>query len=200
MEEKAINPARRIVLGSTSPYRKALLNRLKIPFVTAAPDIDESPLPNESPRAMVLRLTEAKAREIAKIEQDALIIAGDQVAVCGDLVFGKPGDRATAIGQLQQASGRALVFETGLCVLDSAANTLEIEVVPFTVLFRTLTLDQIEWYLDKEDALNCAGSFRSEGLGISLCERLEGEDPSTLIGLPLIRLTRMLERSGVRVV
>jgi len=185
---------RRLILGSTSPYRKALLERLKIPFTTAAPHIDESPEENEKPEVLVRRLAVAKAREIARTEKEALIIAGDQVAVCGDTILGKPGSRDRAIKQLQHISGQTIVFETAVCLLDAKTDFYQLERVPFTVYFRVLNIRQIENYLDREDVLNCAGSFKSEGLGITLCERFSGDDPTALIGLPLIRLTGMLER------
>ena len=191
---------RKIILGSTSPYRRELLERLKIAFTTASPDIDESALPNEKPKALVIRLAEAKAREIAKSENNALIISGDQIAVCDETILGKSGNRDTAIKQLQMVSGKSIVFESALCLFDSATHEFQIDIVPFTVHFKTLTQAQIENYLDKEPAFNCAGSFKSEGLGICLTEKFEGDDPTALIGLPLIRLTQMLANVGVDIV
>jgi septum formation protein len=189
----------KIVLGSTSPYRKELLQRLGIPFDTAAPDVDETRLPGESPEALVLRLSEAKARAAAAKFDDALVIGSDQVAVLGGKILGKPGDYENAVAQLEQASGQTVTFYTGLCLLNAATGNLQLEVVPFQVVFRPLDRQHIDRYLRKELPYNCAGSFKSEGLGIALFERMIGEDPTSLIGLPLIRLVRMLEREGVQV-
>lgn len=189
-----------IVLASTSIYRKELLTRLGLPFVTASPEVDETPLPHESPRELVRRLAEAKARAVAARHADAFIIGSDQVAVVDDHTFGKPGDHARAAAQLRLASGKRLEFLTGLCLLNAAIDRAQVDVVMFGVVFRTLTDAQIENYLAREQPYHCAGAFKSERLGIALCERFEGEDPSALVGLPLIRLVRMLEREGVDVI
>ncbi len=188
-----------IVLGSTSPFRQELLRRLRLPFSTAAPDIDESPLPDESPPHLVKRLALAKAEAVAINHPQAMVIGSDQVACIGDQIIGKPGNRENAIQQLQRASGKQVLFLTGLCLLNSATNRAQVVCEPFTVHFRELTQEQIERYLDAEEPYNCAGSFKSEGLGISLFERLEGADPNALIGLPLIQLVTMLQREGVAV-
>ena len=185
-----------LVLASTSPYRKALLEKLQINFETAAPAIDESVLPGESPEQLVTRLAEAKAKAIADQFPDALIIGSDQVAVVDGKIVGKPGTHDKAIAQLKRASGKRVIFLTGLCVYNTLSQRTQVEVVPFSVIFRQLTDTQIEHYLQREQPYNCAGSFKSEGLGIALFERLEGDDPNTLIGLPLIRLIRMLESEG----
>jgi len=186
-----------IVLASTSPFRRELLARLSLRFVTAAPEVDERRLPHEAPQAMVERLAETKARAVAPAHRGALIIGSDQVACIDSQVLGKPGDRERAIGQLNQASGRAVDFYTGLCLLDTRSGRADVLCEPFRVHFRTLTSAQIDAYVDRERPFNCAGSFKSEGLGIVLFERLEGDDPNALIGLPLIRLVAMLERAGV---
>ncbi len=188
---------RPLVLASTSPFRRALLERLGLPFTTAAPEVNETRLPGEPPQVLVLRLAEAKARAVAPVHPGALIIGSDQVACIDDQVLGKPGDRDQAIAQLQRASGRAVVFQTGLCLLNTMTGRAQTLVEPFRVHFRPLTVERIEGYLDRERPYNCAGSFKSEGLGIALFERLEGDDPSALVGLPLIRLVTLLESEGL---
>jgi MAF protein len=185
-----------IVLASTSPFRRELLSRLALPFETAAPDIDESRHPHEPPLDMVRRLSEAKARASAP-DCQALVIGSDQVATVGDDVLGKPATHERAAAQLRHLSGRSVTFLTGLCLLNTATGEAQVEVIPFRVHFRTLDEEQIERYLHHDQPYNCAGSFKSEGLGITLFERMEGDDPTALIGLPLIRLTDMLTRAGV---
>ena len=185
-----------LVLASTSPFRKELLQRLAIPFETAAPDVDESPRADDTPAALVRRLSEAKARAIGKLRQ-GLIIGSDQVATTGNDILGKPGTHPRAIEQLQYLSGRLVTFHTGLCLLNSATNEAQIDVIPFKVQFRQLDEGQIERYLQTDQPYNCAGSFKSEGLGITLFERMDGDDPSALVGLPLIRLTSMLAAAGI---
>ena len=189
--------ARRLVLASTSPYRRELLERLQIPFETVAPQADESALPDEAPQATALRLAEAKARAVANSYPDALIIGSDQVAAQGAQRFGKPGTRANAIAQLRAMRGMEVVFHTGLCLLDAASGAVQTRCIDIHVGFRDLSDTEIEAYLDKEDALNCAGSAKSEGLGISLLTYLRGDDPNALIGLPLIALCDMLRKAGV---
>lgn len=186
-----------LILASTSPYRRALLERLGLPFSTAAPDVDERRHPGESPSELVQRLAEAKARAVALNHPDALIIGSDQVACLDDAILGKPGDHATAIAQLERASGRCVLFQTGLCVLDARSGQAQTLVEPFRVHFRLLSRARIEGYLERERPYDCAGSFKSEGLGITLFERLEGDDPAALIGLPLIRLIPWLEAAGL---
>jgi len=188
-----------LVLASTSPFRKALLERLAHPFLTANPETDETRRPNEDAAALVGRLAEAKAHAVAEQFPDALIIGSDQVAVLGDDILGKPGTHEKATRQLSAASGKSVLFLTGLCLLDTASGRAQVEVVPFSVKFRTLTNAQIDNYLRRETPYNCAGSFKSEGLGIALFESLQGEDPNTLIGLPLIRLIKMLANEGLDV-
>jgi len=186
----------KLVLASTSPYRKELLQKLQLDFATANPSIDESALPDEAPEQLVARLAESKARAVADQFQNALIIGSDQVAVVDGKIVGKPGDHARAVAQLKRASGKRVSFLTGLCVYNTLSQRSQVDVVPFSVIFRHLTDAQIEKYLQREQPYNCAGSFKSEGLGIALFERLEGDDPNTLIGLPLIRLIKMLESEG----
>ncbi len=188
-----------IVLASSSPYRRELLDKLGFAYKSKKPDVDETPFPDESPSELVARLAEAKARAVIQHFPNALIIGSDQVAVLDDQILGKPGTKTRATEQLKAASGRCVTFYTGLTLLDSETGIANTEVVPFDVHFRHLSEKMIDRYLEKEQPFNCAGSFKSEGLGIALFERLDGEDPNTLIGLPLIRLTRMLEQAGVEV-
>ena len=185
-----------LVLASTSPFRKELLQRIGIAFTTAAPDVDESPLAGETPEALVKRLAEAKARAIGHACK-GLIIGSDQVATTGSDILGKPGTHTRAAEQLQKLSGRLVTFQTGLCLLNSVTGEAEVDVVPFRVRFRQLDKGQIERYLQADRPYNCAGSFKSEGLGITLFEHMDGGDPTALIGLPLIRLTSMLAMAGV---
>jgi len=190
----------KLVLASTSIYRKELLSRLGLPFVTATPEVDESAQQDESPQQLVRRLAEAKACAVAAQHPDALIIGSDQVATVAGRILGKPGGHEQAVAQLRLASGKCLQFLTGLCLFNAHTGVAQVEVVPFTVVFRALDDRQIENYLRREQPYHCAGSFKSEALGIALCERFEGEDPNALIGLPLIRLTRMLEKEGINVI
>ena len=189
-----------LVLASTSPFRRELLQKLQLAFTTDSPDIDESRHDGETPEQLVARLAEEKAMAVAARQPDSLIIGSDQVAVIDGEILGKPGNHDKAVAQLKTASGRRVTFLTGLCLYNSATGDSQVEVVPFGVVFRELSESQIENYLQAEQPYNCAGSFRSEAMGIALFERLEGEDPNTLIGLPLIRLVRMLEAEGVRVI
>ena len=191
---------RRLILASSSPFRRELLARLGIPFEALAPRVDESPHPGEDAVALVARLALAKAKAIARQHPDALIIGSDQAAVYNGTITGKPGDHDEAVKQLRAASGRKVMLYTGLVLLDAASGRVQSEVVPFGIQFRALTAAQIENYLRKEQPYNCAGSVKSEGLGIALLERFEGDDPNALIGLPLIRLVRMLEREGIAVI
>jgi septum formation protein len=186
-----------LVLASTSPYRLEILKKLPLSFETDSPHVDENPLPNESPEQLVKRLAEAKARAVAQRHPQSLIIGSDQVAVLNGEILGKPGTHDNAMAQLRKTSGQQVIFKTGLCLLNSASGAAQVTCVPFTVQFRTLSDQQIERYLQHERPYNCAGSFKSEGLGITLFERLVGDDPNTLIGLPLIELVRMLEKEGI---
>lgn len=186
-----------LILASTSPYRRDLLARLQIPFEAVAPEADESPLAGESPAATAERLAVAKAQAVAGRYPDALIIGSDQVAHLGDTCFGKPGTRDKATAQLRTMSGHTVVFHTGLCLLNAATGRIHLRGIPTEVRFRELSDAEIARYLDREDALNCAGSARSEGLGISLLEFMRGDDPNALVGLPLIALCDMLRAEGV---
>jgi len=188
-----------IVLASSSPFRRSLLERLGLPFTAAAPDLDETPGPHEAAEALVMRLAEAKARRVARDHPEALVIGSDQAACIDDAVLGKPGGRKGAIEQLSRASGRLVTFFTGLCLLNARTGTAHTLCEPYRVHFRALSSERIAGYVDRERPFDCAGSFKSEGLGIALFERLEGDDPSALVGLPLIRLVRMLEEEGVDV-
>ncbi len=190
----------RLILGSSSTYRRELLERLSIPFEVITPDIDESMRPGEHPAALARRLAREKAQAIANQlptnAREALIIGSDQVAVLNDQAFGKPGTHAKAVQQLQTLSGQVVVFETALCLLDAASGRAFEELVSTEVEFRELTLTEIEAYLAKEPAYDCAGSAKSEGLGIALLDRLSGDDPTALVGLPLIALCRLLRQAG----
>lgn len=192
-----MNPT--IVLASTSPFRRELLARLGLAFETANPGTDETPLPDETPQSMALRLSEAKARAIQPAFPNALIIGSDQVAILDQRVFGKPGNHPRAVEQLQALRGRTVNFFTGLCMLNSATGTTQLRAVPTLVTFRNLTDDEIERYLQREQPYNCAGAAKSEGLGITLLSRIEGDDPNALIGLPLIALCDMLRAEGVAI-
>jgi septum formation protein len=185
-----------VTLASTSPFRKELLQRLGLPFMTAAPDVDESPLANETAVALVQRLSESKARAVAATHP-GLVIGSDQVATTGNNILGKPGTHERAFRQLRNLSGKRVTFQTGLCLLNTATGEALVDVIPYTVKFRELGDQQIERYLRHDQPYHCAGSFKSEGLGIALFEYMEGSDPTALIGLPLIRLTGMLAQSGI---
>lgn len=187
------NPAP-LVLGSTSPFRKELLERLNLAFMTDSPDIDETPLANESPRDYVIRLSLEKAKAVAERHEDALIIASDQCSILDGEIRGKPGNHENAIKQLTESSGKRVSFLTGLCLYDCRDDSYQLEMVPFHVDFRDLSATEIDSYLTAEKPYGCAGSFKSEGLGVTLFKRLEGEDPTALIGLPLIKLSEMLRK------
>jgi septum formation protein len=187
----------KLVLASTSAYRRELLQRFGLPFEVARPDIDESPLPDETPQATAERLAVEKARAVAGQFDDALIIGSDQVAHMGDTRFGKPGTVERAIAQLQSMSGRTVVFHTALAVLNTRSGRVQLDAVPTEVRFRRLTDDEIVRYVNKERPLDCAGSAKSEGLGITLLDALAGDDPNALVGLPLIALARMLRNEGI---
>lgn len=187
----------RIVLGSTSPFRRELLSRLGIEFAVDKPEVDETRLENETALQLVTRLASAKARAVAERHPRSLIIGSDQVACIDEWILGKPGNRENAIQQLSLAAGRRVTFYTGLCLLNSESGREQVICEPFHVHFRALDRARIERYLDAEEPYNCAGSFKSEGLGIALFSRLEGDDPNALIGLPLIRLVSFLENEGI---
>lgn len=190
----------KLVLASSSPFRRSLLERLGLGFETESPEIDETPGIGEAPEALVTRLAEAKARAVGSVHPHALVIGSDQVACIDQRILGKPGNRDNAIKQLRLASGRRVTFFTGLCLYNTGLDRHHIACEPYHVHFRELSLSQIENYVDRERPFGCAGSFRSEALGIALFERLEGEDPNALVGLPLIRLIGMLESEGCRLI
>lgn len=189
-----------LVLASTSPFRKQLLEKLHISFATANPKVDETPLPGESAQQLVERLAIAKAQAVAKDFPNALIIGSDQVCLNGDKILGKPGNFENALTQLKEASAKKVSFYTGLALINSATGKVQSLVEPFHVHFRELTEQMISNYLNKEQPYNCAGSFKSEGFGISLFSQFEGKDPNSLIGLPLISLIELLENENVSVI
>lgn len=188
-----------LILASTSPYRRELLARLGLPFSVANPQTDETPLPDETPETLALRLAEAKARAVAGEYPDALIIGSDQVATVDGRIYGKPGTHARAVEQLRALSGKTVNFFTGLCLHNSRTGQTDVRGIPTLVTFRQLSDGEIENYLQREPAYNCAGSAKSEGLGIALLESMRGDDPNALVGLPLIALCDMLRRQGVSV-
>lgn len=190
---------RPLILASSSPYRRELLQRLRLPFECASPDIDESPLPGESPEQLVRRLAEAKARALAARFPEHLIIGSDQAAVQGQAILGKPHTLERAMEQLKASSGNSVSFLTGLALLDSASGRCQVDCIPFRVHFRELDEARIRRYLEAERPFDCAGSFKAEGLGVSLFRATEGEDGTSLVGLPLIRLVDMLLAEGVQV-
>lgn len=196
------SPAARLVLASSSAYRRELLSRLRLPFEAMAPDIDESPLPGETPPATALRLARSKARAVAARAPGALVIGSDQVATLDGEQIGKPGSHANALAQLRKMRGREVVFHTALCLWDGRAADPEaaaqLEDVQVVVAFRDLPDAELDAYLRIEQPYDCAGSAKNEGLGIAILERIESTDPSALTGLPLIALTTMLRRAGVR--
>lgn len=183
-----------LILASTSPWRRMLLEKLSVPFECAAPEVDETPLPGEPARQLVLRLAQAKAQALAARYPHHLIIGSDQVCVLDGEITGKPHTEENAHRQLRKASGTIVTFYTGLALYNSANGHLQTECEPFDVHFRRLSYQEIESYIRKENPLQCAGSFKSEGLGITLFDRLEGRDPNALVGLPLIALCQMLRR------
>lgn len=189
--------AMKLVLASTSPYRRELLARLGLAFEVANPQTDETPHPSEAPEETARRLSEAKARAVADAFPGALIIGSDQVAVMDGRVFGKPGTHARAVEQLEQLAGKTVNFYTGLCLYNAATGHTQVRGVPTLVTFRALSRREIENYVAREQPYNCAGSAKSEGLGIALLSALEGSDPNALVGLPLIALCDMLRAEGV---
>jgi len=192
-----------IILASSSAYRRELLSRLHLPFEAISPDIDETPLTGEAPEATALRLAREKAAAIARLHPGTLVIGSDQVATLDGMQIGKPGDHAHALAQLQLMRGRRVVFHTALCLLDSRldpdeAGAVQLENVQTLVSFRDLPDAELDAYLRIEQPYDCAGSAKNEGLGIALLERIDSSDPTALTGLPLIALTGMLRRAGVR--
>lgn len=192
-------PTREIVLASSSSYRKALIARLGLDCQFLAPDIDEAALQAEAPVATATRLAQAKARKIALVKPTALIIGSDQVALLDDVVLGKPGTHAAAFRQLQAMSGKTTVFHTAISLYDAASDEMQCANVPTTVCMRELSDEAIERYLRQDQPYDCAGSAKIEALGIALVEKVESDDPTALIGLPLITLVTMLKRAGITV-
>ena len=194
---------RRLILASSSPYRRELLSRLQLPFDTISPDIDESALPGEAPADTALRLARAKAQAVAAQVPGALVIGSDQVATLDSAQIGKPGNHANALAQLQLMRGREVVFHTALCLFNGSAAAdddaaVQLQNIQTVVRFRHLPDAELDAYLHIEQPYDCAGSAKNEGLGIALLERIDSSDPTALTGLPMIALTGMLRRAGVR--
>ncbi|MFT6984976.1 MAG: MAF protein [Psychromonas sp.] len=190
----------KLVLASTSPFRKTLLEKIHLPFLTAKPNVDETPLNGETAIQLVERLAIAKAQAICPAYADALVIGSDQVCVNNGEILGKPGDFENGFKQLKAASGKRITFYTGLALINTKTGNIQSLVEPYVVQFRVLSDTMINHYLEKEQPYNCAGSFKSEGYGIALFESFEGKDPNSLVGLPLISLITMLENEGVAVI
>ncbi len=188
---------RKLILGSTSAYRRELLQRLRLPFGVAAPDVDETPLPHETPLALARRLALAKALAVAQQYPDCVVIGSDQVADLDGEPLGKPGTHERAVAQLQKMRGKTVVFQTAVAVVCQASGFQQEDVAPVRVVFRDLSDAEIENYLRAETPYDCAGSAKSEGLGIALLESIDNDDPSALVGLPLIRTSRMLRAAGI---
>tara|TARA_Y100000588_G_scaffold133003_1_gene145804 strand:+ start:303 stop:884 length:582 start_codon:yes stop_codon:yes gene_type:complete len=187
-----------LVLASTSPFRQEILKKLQISFITAKPDCDETPISGETPQQLVMRLAETKAKSCV-VEQPSLVIGSDQVCIIDGEIIGKPHTREKAIEQLSRQSGKSITFYTGVTVWNSETQQADTRLDTFTVHFRDLTEQQIISYVEKEEPYWCAGSFKCEGLGIALFREMEGKDPNTLIGLPLIDLIDMLDAQGMSV-
>jgi len=200
MPEATPPPLRRpLVLGSTSPYRRELLSRLHLDFQVAAPDVDETPLPGESPHGLAVRLALAKAKSVAARFPDAVVIGSDQVADMDGEPLGKPGNHDNAVAQLRRMRGRTVVFQTAVSVVCLASGFEQSDLAPVKVKFRSLTDQEIEAYLLAERPYDCAGSARSEGLGIAILDAIESDDPTALVGLPLIRTCRLIRAAGIKV-
>lgn len=189
---------RKLILGSTSPYRRELLGRLRVPFSVELPHVDETPLPGERPQALATRLALAKARAVAQRFPDCVVIGSDQVADLDGLALGKPETHASAVLQLRQMRGKTVIFQTAVAVVCLQSGYCEEALAPVKVRFRALDDDEIETYLRIEQPYDCAGSAKSEGLGIALLDAIESDDPTALVGLPLIRTSRMLRAAGIR--
>ncbi len=189
-----------LILASSSVYRRELLSHLQIPFTCISPDVDETPLVNELPQETALRLAQVKAKKVAAEYPSALIIGCDQVATLDNLQLGKPLNHANATQQLRKMRGREVIFHSALCLYNASTQSTQAEVIPYAVTFRNLTNDQIENYLIKEQPYHCAGSAKSEGLGIAIIEKMQGDDPNALIGLPLIALVTMLQNEDLFVI
>lgn len=190
--------SRPVVLGSTSRYRRELLERLRIPFSVTAPNVDETPQAGETPRQLALRLALAKAKAVAAAHPQAVVIGSDQVADLAGHPLGKPGEHARAVQQLRQMRGQTVIFQTALAVVCLATGFEQVDLAEVRVVFRDLSDDEIEAYLQAEMPYDCAGSAKSEGLGIALLESIDNDDPTALVGLPLIRTARLLRQAGVK--
>ena len=188
---------RQLILGSTSRYRRELLARLNTPFTVVGPDVDETPAEHEAPHALALRLALAKARAVAALHPEAVVIGSDQVADLNGMPLGKPGTHERAVLQLQRMRGQTVVFQTAVAVVCAAAQFEEVDLAAVKVKFRDLSDAEIESYLRTEQPYDCAGSAKSEGLGIALLASIENDDPTALVGLPLIRTCRMLRAAGI---
>ncbi|MBK6650425.1 MAG: septum formation inhibitor Maf [Betaproteobacteria bacterium] len=192
-------PQRALILGSSSRYRRELMQRLRLPFEVLSPDVDESPLPGESPHDLACRLALAKAHAVAALQPEAVVIGSDQVADLNGLPLGKPGTHERAVVQLRQMRGQTVIFQTAVAVVCAATGFAQMDIAPVKVQFRDLSDAEIEAYLQAEQPYDCAGSAKSEGLGIALLERIDNDDPSALVGLPLIRTCALLRAAGVKV-
>jgi septum formation protein len=190
---------RKLILGSTSPYRRELLTRLRIPFEVAAPDVDETPHANEPPQQLACRLALAKAQAVASQFPACVVIGSDQVADLDGQALGKPGNHARAVAQLQHMRGKTVVFQTAVAVVCLVSGFSQMDLAQVKVKFRKLTDEEIETYLLAETPYDCAGSAKSEGLGIALLESIDNDDPTALVGLPLIRTCRLIQAAGIRV-
>ena len=191
--------SRPLILGSTSRYRHELLSRLRLPFEVVAPDVDETPQPHETPRALACRLALAKAQAVANLHPQAVVIGSDQVADLAGEPLGKPGNHARAVEQLQRMRGQTVVFQTAVAVVCLSRGFAQCELASVEVKFRELSDSEIQTYLLAEQPYDCAGSAKSEGLGISLLDAIANDDPTALVGLPLIRTCRLLRAAGVQV-
>jgi septum formation protein len=189
---------RKLILGSTSPYRRDLLARLRVPFETCSPEVDETPRPGESPRELACRLALAKARAVANKFPQAIVIGSDQVADLDGEPLGKPGNHERAVAQLRQMRGKTVIFQTAVAVVCADTGFEQVDLAPVKVIFRQLTDQEIETYLRAEMPYDCAGSAKSEGLGIALLESIDNDDPTALVGLPLIRTCRLIQAAGIR--
>ena len=193
-------PLRQLILASTSLYRRELLGRLRIPFEVAAPQVDETPLPGEAPRSLALRLALAKAQAVAVQFPQAVVIGSDQVADLDGQPLGKPGQHDRAVAQLQSMRGRVVIFQTAVSVVCQASGFADTQLASVKVQFRELSDAEIEAYLQAEEPYDCAGSAKSEGLGIALLDQIDNDDPTALVGLPLIRTCQMIRAAGVRII
>ena len=193
-----LNASRPVVLGSSSRYRRELMERLQIPFSVAVPDVDETPHAGETPRNLALRLALAKAHAVAQLHPEAVVIGSDQVADLAGKPLGKPGEHARAVQQLRQMRGKTVIFQTALAVVCLSTGFEQVDLAEVRVVFRDLSDEEIEAYLQAEKPYDCAGSAKSEGLGIALLESIDNDDPTALVGLPLIRTSRLLRQAGIK--